>query len=74
MKIDFELIKRLVKERDELIKSHPKGQEIQDAITERMKKAGNQHNRMVILSQMMKERLRELVKTWGKLLDEVGKQ
>jgi len=60
--IDFELISKLNKEIEALIKERPELRELQDEINEVMNKVGSTHNRNAAINALMMEKFHELNK------------
>jgi hypothetical protein len=59
--VNFELIKKLNKEKEELMNRNPELRLYQNYINKQLDKCGkNKHNRMTILSTLMKEKVKEL--------------
>lgn len=63
--MDTEKIFRLQQEINKLLDEHPEYKPFQAEIQSKLKNAGNSHNRMVILKQMMSDRLIKLQELWG---------
>jgi len=59
---DFNKIQQLVKERDEFLAKHPELQPLQDEINDIINKAGNKHNRNVVIQNLMLTRFHEINK------------
>ena len=53
----FEQIKKLVEERDRYLNENPDLLPLQNEISRRLNCAGNQHNRLVMIHYMMKEKV-----------------
>lgn len=62
MAIDEEKIFSLNRQINELLDERPEYKVLQKQIRERLRNAGNSHNRLVLINKMMMEKVKELQK------------